>query len=432
MAAGELAESVQQTLRHETRRNALGLAQVRIVALLAATILDAAFYVFPQQTMGVGYVSPANFLLAGFWCAIAMGVALALRAGWNSRALSISLACLDSVTVLSLFIVIFHSLRGTENLMHAVVVTAAALTLFAVSGALQLSKSAAALSSQLSVACFAVVAVLIEYSLAQALFVCGIIGAAGLLGMRLAENTRRAVAAETSSVILRRLLPRDLADGDPEAALALVTRPRKVEATVLVSDLRGFTAIVENLDPYDALAFLNEVQGFLAECVRMHGGTVDKFMGDGMLAVFGALNPLPGHADEALRAALDIRATLAKLNTGLPTGKSPLRVGVGIHSGPLVVGCVGGGERLEFTVIGDTVNTASRIEAATKDHDVDILVSETTQSLAHAESAMLVPVGEIALRGRQSRLRAFRLEDVRVSMPPNSGSQCDAPQAARA
>lgn len=398
-------------MQDEARRNALRLAQVRIVALLAATILDAAFFFFPQQTIGVAYISPTNPLLAGFWCAVAIGVALALHAGWNPIPFRIFLACLDPVIVLSLFIVIFHSLQGTEKLMHPVVVTAAALTLFAVTGALRLSKSAAALSGLLSVGCFAVVAVVIGYSLTEALFVCGVIGAAGLLGMRLAENTRRAVAAEANRVILRRLLPAELADGDPQMALAALTRPRNAEVTVLVSDLRGFTARVENLDPHAALAFLNEVQGRLADCIRMCGGTVDKFMGDGMLAIFGALDPLHDHADAALRAATGIRAAIAKLNLGLSPGESALRVGVGIHSGRVVVGCVGSGERLEFTVVGDTVNTASRIEAATKDHNVDILVSETTQSLAHVDRAKLVPVGEIALRGRQSRLRAYRIDD---------------------
>lgn len=380
---------------------------------MAATILDAAFYLFPRQTIGTEHVSLANPLLAGFWCAIAVSVALALRAGWNSPAFRILLACLDPVIVLSLFIVIFQSLRDTEKLMHPVVVTAAAFTLFAVTGALRLSAKAAALTGLLSVACFGVVAALIGYTLAEALFVCSIIGAAGLLGMRLAENTRRAVAAEANRVILRRLLPPDLAEGDPVTALALVTRPRNVEATVLVSDLRGFTATVEKLDPHAALAYLNRVQGRLAECVRAHGGSVDKFMGDGMLAVFGALDTLPDHAGAALRAAIDIRAAIAQLNSGLSAGAAELRVGVGIHSGQVVVGCVGSGERIEFTVIGDTVNTASRIEAATKDHNVDILVSETAQALGHAPSATLVLVGELTLRGKQSRLRAYRLQDNR-------------------
>lgn len=398
-------------MQDEARRNAMRLAQVRIAALSAATILDATFFFFPQQTIGVEYVSPANPALAGFWCAVAVGVALALHAGWNSRVFRLFLAGLDPAIVLSLFIVIFHSLRDTGKLMHPVVVTAAALTLFAVTGALRLSTRAAALSGLLSVACFVVVAVMIDYSLAETLFVCGIIGAAGLLGMRLAENTRRAVAAEANRVILRRLLPAGLADGDPRKALTLLTHPRNVEVTVLVSDLRGFTGMVENLDPRAALALLNEVQGCLADCVRKCGGTVDKFMGDGMLAIFGALDPLPSHAGAALRAACGIRTAIAALNSGSPLGNGALRVGVGIHSGPVVVGCVGSGERLEFTVVGDTVNTASRIEAATKDHNVDILISETTQCLARAENVTLVPVGEIALRGRQSRLRAFRLEE---------------------
>ena len=400
-------------MRDQARRNALRLAYVRVVALCVAVALDAAFYFFPRQTIGVEYVSPANVGLAAFWLAVALGIAVALRSGSYSRRWRISLALLDPVIVLTLFALIFESLRGTPKIMHPVVVTGAAFTLLAVTGALAHSKPAAALSGLLSVLGFGVVAAVVGYSLAEALFVCGIVGCAGLLGMRLAENTRRAVSAEASRVILRRFLPPHLAEGDPAAVLSAVSRPRHLEATVLVSDLRGFTASVEKLDPQAALDFLNDVQGALAACVQADGGTVDKFMGDGMLAVFGAPEPLADHAAASLRAALAMRREIARLNaTRVDSGRPPLRIGIGIHSGPVVAGCVGSGERLEFTVIGDTVNTASRLEAETKERDVDILLSDATRVMALPgvrEPPSLIAMGEIVLRGKERRIRAFRV-----------------------
>lgn len=413
----KLATLVERTLLDEARRNALRLAYVRIVALSAATLLDGAFYFFPRQTIGVDYVSPANAVVAAFWCAVAVAAAVGLRVGRDSAAFRVALAILDPLIVLTLFAVIFDSLRATPKLMHPVVVTAAAFTLIAITGALRLSKNAAAWSGVLSVAGFGAVAAAVGYSLAEALFVCAIIGCAGLLGMRLAENTRRAAAAAGSQVILRRFLPPHLADGDPQAALALVTRPRNVEATILVSDLRGFTAHAEKLAPEAALAFLNEIQGALAACVRKHGGSVDKFMGDGMLAVFGAPEPLENHAAAAVRAAIDMREVLSATS---------LKIGVGVHSGPVVAGCVGSGERLEFTVIGDTVNIASRLEGATKELGADIVVSETTRALVgnlDGSSRRFEDRGERQLRGRATPVRVYTVE-LGVKAPESTVCQC--------
>lgn len=412
-AASDLAASVQQTLHDEARLNELGLAAVRIVALAVAACLDLVFYLFPRQAVGLESVSAAHAALAFAWLGVAIGVGVALKRGRYTKASRIVLTVLDPIIILTLFLLIYGELRGTPKAAHPIVVTAVACALLATTGALRMSAFAAKLATLASIVTFAVVAFAANYTFIEALFVCGLIFAAGLLGMRLEQNTRRAVVAQANRVILRRFLPRHLSEGDPGAALEAVSRPRNIEATILVSDLRGFTAMVEKLSPEAALVFLNNVQGRLAECVRGGGGVVDKFMGDGLLAVFGAPEPLPGHAAAALRAALAMRSSIAALNAARDieaTGE--LRIGIGIHSGLLVAGCIGSGERLEFTVIGDTVNTAARLEAATKDLGIDIAVSGTTEALARGSGQAfppLEPVGEIALRGKDRGVLAFRL-----------------------
>ena len=137
------------------------------------------------------------------------------------------------------------------------------------------------------------------------------------------------------------------------------------------------------------------------------GGVVDKFMGDGMLAVFGALDPAPDHARRALSAVRRIRSAVEELNRGLPEERR-LRIGVGVHSGTMVAGCLGGGSRLEFTVIGDAVNTTSRLESLTKEKGVDVLISEETARRAPDEG--LVDLGVVAVRGRQQGLHVFTLQ----------------------
>lgn len=415
VASNELAHSVERSLKAEARRNALRVAYVRVAALCATALLDTAFFLFPEATIGVARVSPANAVVAGLWCAVAVGFAFGVRAGWDSMIFRGALAVLDPLIVLTLFGLIFLSVQGTPKVMHPVAVSAAAFTLIAVSGALRLSRSAAAGSGFLSVAGFGVVAVMAGYTLAEGLFVCAIIACAGVLGARLTDNTRRAAAAEGRRVILRRFLPARLAEGDPQAALSLIARPRNVEATILVSDLRGFTAQAEHLAPEAALGLLNEIQGELAACVHRYGGSVDKFMGDGMLAAFGVIEPLEQHAAAAIRAAIEMREVVSTTR---------LKIGVGIHSGAVVAGCMGDGERLEFTVIGDTVNTASRLEGVAKELKSDIVISDATLSRLDSvarKAWRFRDCGERILRGRTTPVRVHTIE------PEQTASQAVSP-----
>jgi class 3 adenylate cyclase len=152
--------------------------------------------------------------------------------------------------------------------------------------------------------------------------------------------------------------------------------------------------------------FLSRLQGELAGVVHAHGGVVDKFLGDGMLAVFGVGAVNEGHAGRAVAAAVALRDAVERVNAEnlLP---GPVRMGIGLHSGPLVCGCLGTGERLEWTVIGDTVNTASRLESLTKDQGVDLLLSGAV--LVRVPALATRPLGRVQLRGREQEIEVHTL-----------------------
>jgi adenylate cyclase len=162
------------------------------------------------------------------------------------------------------------------------------------------------------------------------------------------------------------------------------------EITVLFADIRGFTRRSAGLSPDRAVEFLNAFLSLAVGAVEEHGGWVNKFLGDGIMALFGAPRPRTDHADAALDAANALLARLDALNAGFAArSEEPLRVGVGIHTGPALVGCVGASiespdgsvrVRREFTAIGDAVNVAQRIEQLTKTDGANIILSESTRS----------------------------------------------------
>jgi class 3 adenylate cyclase len=202
--------------------------------------------------------------------------------------------------------------------------------------------------------------------------------------------------------VLKRFLHGELVDQAFSDPFGVVIAPREVRATMLVSDLRGFTTMSEKLSPVEVLELLNEVQTELAAAVKHHGGVVDKFLGDGMLATFGALRECPDQCEAAVRCAVEIVKRVERLNRVRP-GRE-VKVGVGLHTGLVVAGTLGHGDRMEFTVLGDAVNTASRLEGVTKELGVPIAVSGET---AREVQMPMKPCGEVALRGRAQPVQVF-------------------------
>jgi adenylate cyclase len=178
---------------------------------------------------------------------------------------------------------------------------------------------------------------------------------------------------------------------------------------IMFLDIRGFTAFSETHEPSEVVAFLNSVFGFMIEQVNAHDGVINKFLGDGFMAVFGA--PLSNDlcSRNAIKAALAIHETLESKKR---TGKIiDCEIGIGIHCGSVVTGNVGSEERKEFTIIGDVVNVASRIEAQNKPLSANILVSEDLWLEAGLEPEVNgISVPDVKLSGRQESVTLFRLK----------------------
>jgi class 3 adenylate cyclase len=168
---------------------------------------------------------------------------------------------------------------------------------------------------------------------------------------------------------------------DDIIALGASTRSEKKDVTVLFADLQGFTSLAERLDPEVLVRVLNGYFERMSAVIRAEQGHVAKFIGDGILALFGAVSTNPWQARDAVRAALGMRAALVEYNAALVRdGIAPLAVGIGIHRGPVIAGVIGSSELVEYGVIGSTVNIAARVEELTRTHAVDILVTDPVRA----------------------------------------------------
>ncbi len=236
----------------------------------------------------------------------------------------------------------------------------------------------------------------------------GAIAILGVLSARAARANRERMYELARLTILKRMVPAAaVARVGAAAAQAVSLDGERITVTLLSSDLRGFTAMSEKLTPEETVRELNAYHAAMLAVIERHGGMLDKFIGDGALVVFG---PNEDHgAGAAVACARDLLLALEDHNAVRERrAQGRLAMGIGIHTGVVVSGAIGAGPRLEWTVIGDAVNTASRLEALTKELGQPVLVSAAT--VAHVGDASgLRELGERSVRGRAEPIVVYAL-----------------------
>jgi adenylate cyclase len=184
----------------------------------------------------------------------------------------------------------------------------------------------------------------------------------------------------------------------------------KLAVTVFFSDIRSFTSTAEKMAPEAVVEMLNEYMSEMVAIIEKYDGVVDKYVGDAIMAVWGMPEPSPGlDAEKALRACLEMREKLRELNQRRhERGHPPIEIGMGLNSGEVIAGNIGSPSRMEYTVIGDTVNTASRMESLTKEFNTDLLINETTlQLLPKPQDFLITEAREASAKGKSGKILIY-------------------------
>jgi class 3 adenylate cyclase len=194
-----------------------------------------------------------------------------------------------------------------------------------------------------------------------------------------------------------------------------VYAPQRRQVTMLFADLRGFTTLCDRLDPALTVTILNDYFRRMNEAISRHHGHITELVGDGLLALFGALEPNPWQGRDSVLAALDMRAELERYNTQLRAQSLPeLRFGIGIHSGEVVAGVMGTGELSKFSVTGDPINVASRVEGLTREHQVDLLITDEIRRTLD-ERFRLQPMPAVYVKGKPEAIQTYYVEGIAAS-----------------
>jgi adenylate cyclase len=185
---------------------------------------------------------------------------------------------------------------------------------------------------------------------------------------------------------------------------------KRREMTVLFSDIRGFTTVTERGNPEELVRQLNEYFSRMVEIVFRHKGTVDKFVGDMVMALFSAPLDDADHADHAVTAAVDMVRELGEMNRAwVEKGMVPLDIGIGVNSGDMIAGNIGSSSIMSYTVIGDNVNLGARLESLNKDYKTRIIISDATRTRL-TRAFDIRPLGDVVVKGKSKAVQIFEVQ----------------------
>ncbi len=226
-----------------------------------------------------------------------------------------------------------------------------------------------------------------------------------ILKARINSSLEKKRLRDQQKDLVRRFATSAVAEDLQQSGFAL--GGRRVQCTVMFSDIRGFTALTESQPPEETIELLNTYYALMFDAIAGHGGVVNQMIGDGLMAIFGAPLPLAEPELAAVRVALDMIETIELFNAErMALGKEAIRIGIGIASGEVVAGYTGTQERATYTCVGDTVNLAARLEAHTKAAGRDILVDGATQA-ALGDRVPVEAMGCVQFKGKGAAVAVF-------------------------
>ena len=274
-----------------------------------------------------------------------------------------------------------------------------------------IATSGAVTAAILTIAAVAGVAALSWFAYGKGLLIDPVYPSISLLAVYLAGSLATYVRSEADRARIRSAFAHYVS---PAVVEELAASPERLklggerrDVTLLFADVRGFSRLSEGMDAEELVRFVNTLFTPLADEILAHRGTIDKFMGDAVMAFWNAPLADPDHVRQACRTALAMQRIILAMNSARGADVQPLRLGIGINSGSCVAGNVGSPQRFDYSVLGDVVNTASRIEEMTKTCGVPIIIGEKTA--ASADGFAFVEIGDTALRGKDRGEKLFAL-----------------------
>jgi adenylate cyclase len=400
-------DAIEAALDAESARGNREFATYRFAGLTVFLALMTTF-----RLLIPGWIGPLPSI-AVYWAVTGVVWVFSRRSDAAARATSLAIPLVDMPALTLVLLRTMSLLRQAGYPAHAqgLRLSGAAFALIFVVGTLPgLSVLHVYLATATAVVCEALLILSYEPDLTLAAVMSIVIGMVGLIAASVTKRTRSLVRSTAADEVRRRRLqryfPAQVVE-HVEGATDRLSAGESREVSVLFCDIRGFTRLSEPLPSESVVELLNDFHGCMADVIFEHGGTLDKFMGDGLMSYFGAPVLQPDHALRALRCGIAMQSRLDALNRDRQaTGKPPLSMGVGIHSGRVVLGDIGSAQRRDFTIVGDAVNVASRIERLTRTLDRPILISSETRHLA-GNTIALAETDPVAVPGRSGKLVCY-------------------------